>query len=65
LTGGRSTARPLPRTFQQELFDRDEESTGIDDDFAARGFRDIGVRITGRNIFGPIRGLCPDESWKE
>ena len=38
--------------------------TGIDDDFAARGFANVGAWIMGRNMFGPIRGDWPDESWK-
>src|SRR5262245_10386193 len=38
--------------------------TGIDDDFAARGFHNIGAWILGRNMFGPIRGAWPDDSWK-
>ncbi len=52
------------RTFQQGLFGKDEGSTGIDDDFAARGFQNIGAWIMGRNMFGPVRGPWPDESWK-
>jgi dihydrofolate reductase len=52
------------RTFQQALFGKDEGSTGVDDDFAARGFQNIGAWIMGRNMFGPIRGPWPDESWK-
>jgi dihydrofolate reductase len=39
-------------------------TAGIDDDFAARGFADIGAWIMGRNMFGPIRGPWPDDSWK-
>jgi dihydrofolate reductase len=38
--------------------------TGPDDDFAARGFRNIGAWILGRNMFGPIRGPWPDDEWK-
>jgi dihydrofolate reductase len=38
--------------------------TGVDDDFAVRGFADIGAWIMGRNMFGPIRGPWPDESWR-
>lgn len=38
--------------------------TGIDDDFVARGFKNHGAWILGRNMFGPIRGPWPDESWK-
>ena len=37
---------------------------GIDEDFAARSMADIGAWIMGRNMFGPIRGPWPDESWR-
>ena len=39
-------------------------TAGVDDDFAARGFANIGAWILGRNMFGPIRGPWPDDSWK-
>src|SRR6187431_896591 len=39
-------------------------STGPDDDFAARGFENIGAWILGRNMFGPQRGPWPDDGWK-
>jgi dihydrofolate reductase len=39
-------------------------TTGIDDDFAARGIANIGAWILGRNMFGPIRGPWTDEAWK-
>lgn len=51
------------RTFQQ-MFGKEEGTTGIDDDFAARGFENIGAWILGRNMFGPVRGPWPDESWR-
>src|SRR6478672_8057878 len=51
------------RTFRQ-MFGSDGGTTGIDDDFAARGFSNIGAWIMGRNMFGPIRGDWGDESWK-
>jgi dihydrofolate reductase len=51
------------RTFRQ-MFGDQGGATGIDDDFAARGFRGIGACIMGRNMFGPIRGPWPDEAWK-
>lgn len=38
--------------------------TSIDDDIASQGFSGIGAWIIGRNMFGPIRGQWPDESWK-
>lgn len=53
------------RTFQKMVFGTDGGATeGIDEDFAARGFRNIGAWILGRNMFGPIRGPWPDESWR-
>jgi dihydrofolate reductase len=38
--------------------------TGVDDDFAGHGFENIGAWILGRNMFGPVRGPWPDETWK-
>jgi dihydrofolate reductase len=52
------------RTFQKALFGNDGGETGVDDEFAARGFRNIGAWILGRNMFGPVRGPWPDESWR-
>ena len=52
------------RTLQSALFGKDGGTTGVDDDFAARGFRNVGAWILGRNMFGPIRGAWPDDSWK-
>lgn len=51
------------RTFRQ-MFGDDGGSTGVDDDFAARGFANIGAWILGRNMFGPVRGPWPDDTWK-
>jgi dihydrofolate reductase len=51
------------RTFQR-MFGSDAGETGIDDDFAARGFDNIGAWIMGRNMFGPVRGPWPDDTWK-
>ena len=51
------------RTFQK-MFGSEGGATGVDDDFAARGFANIGAWILGRNMFGPIRGEWPDEHWK-
>ncbi|MEO7934128.1 MAG: dihydrofolate reductase family protein [Chthoniobacterales bacterium] len=52
------------RTFQTKLFGKDDGEKGIDDDFAARGFHNVGAWILGRNMFGPVRGPWPDESWR-
>jgi dihydrofolate reductase len=38
--------------------------TGIDDDFAAKDLTGMGAWILGRNMFGPVRGPWPDESWR-
>jgi dihydrofolate reductase len=51
------------RTFKR-TFGREGGTTGVDDDFAARGFENIGSWILGRNMFGPVRGPWPDDSWK-
>jgi len=37
--------------------------TGVDNRMAERGFAGIGAWILGRNMFGPVRGPWPDESW--
>ncbi|VVD66926.1 deaminase [Pandoraea pneumonica] len=52
------------RTFQKSLFGKDGGTTGVDDDFAARSFENVGAWILGRNMFGPIRGDWPDDAWK-
>ena len=52
------------RTLQRTLFGKDSGTTGIDDEFAARGFENIGAWILGRNMFGPVRGSWPDMNWK-
>jgi dihydrofolate reductase len=51
------------RTFQR-VFGREGGTTGVDDGFAARGFENIGAEIMGRNMFGPVRGPWPDDTWK-
>lgn len=51
------------RTFQQ-MHGSGAGETGVDDDFAARGFDGLGAWILGRNMFGPVRGPWPDASWK-
>ncbi len=50
-------------TFQQALFKK-HGTRGRDDSFAARGFRNVGAWIIGRNMFGPVRGPWPDMKWK-
>jgi dihydrofolate reductase len=52
------------RTFQRNLFGSEGGTTGIDDEFGARGFTNVGAWILGRNMFGPVRGPWPDANWK-
>ncbi len=51
-------------TFQSKIFGKEGGTTGVDNDFAARGFENIGAWILGRNMFGPIRGEWADTDWK-
>lgn len=51
------------RTFQR-MSGKDGGTTGVDDDFAAAGLANLGAWILGRNMFGPVRGPWPDESWR-
>lgn len=48
----------------QKMHGDDDGETGIDNGIAERGFDGIGAWILGRNMFGPIRGPWPDDSWR-
>ena len=37
---------------------------GVDEEYAHRAMDGFGAFILGRNMFGPVRGPWPDESWK-
>lgn len=41
-----------------------EGTTGVDNDFAERGMNGLGAWILGRNMFGPVRGNWPDDTWR-
>jgi len=51
------------RTFHQ-MTGTEGGRTDTDDAFAQRGFDNIGAWVLGRNMFGPVRGPWPDESWQ-
>jgi len=51
------------RTWQR-MHGNEGGETGVDDQIAAEGFAGIGAWILGRNMFGPVRGPWPDDSWK-
>jgi dihydrofolate reductase len=52
------------RTFQRMHAGSDGGETGVDDDFAVRGFENLGAWILGRNMFGPVRGPWSDPEWR-
>ena len=47
-----------------KMQDQSGGAQGIDNDFAARSFENVGAWILGRNMFGPVRGPWKDDSWK-
>ena len=50
------------RTFRQ-MYNEEGGETGVDDEFAARGFANVGAWIMGRNMFAASRGPWPDDNW--
>jgi dihydrofolate reductase len=50
--------------FFRKMFGGSGGATGIDNDFGARSMEGMGAWILGRNMFGPVRGPWPDDSWK-
>lgn len=48
----------------RSMHGQDGGETGIDNTAAEHAFAGIGAWILGRNMFGPVRGPWPDESWK-
>jgi dihydrofolate reductase len=54
----------FPTRTWQKMHGNDGGERGIDDDIAAQGMTGIGAWILGRNMFGPVRGPWPDESWR-
>jgi dihydrofolate reductase len=54
----------VPTQTFQRMIGKEGGTTGVDDDFAAGGFVNVGASILGRNMFGPVRGPWPDDTWK-
>ncbi len=52
------------RTGRELVLGETGGDTGVDDDFAAASFENVGAWIMGRNMFGPIRGAWPDDQWR-
>jgi len=54
----------FPTNVFKKMHGQDDGSPGIDNEMAALGFENVGAWILGRNMFGPVRGPWPDDSWK-
>jgi len=54
----------FPTAVFQKMYGSEPGTTGVDNRFAERSFENVGAWIMGRNMFGPVRGPWPDESWK-
>ena len=54
----------MPTRVWRSMQGMEGGETGMDNAMAEEGFRNIGAWILGRNMFGPVRGPWPDESWK-
>jgi dihydrofolate reductase len=48
----------------RQMHGQDGGETGVDNAMAEESFAGIGAWILGRNMFGPVRGPWPDDSWK-
>jgi dihydrofolate reductase len=48
----------------RRMHGRHDGEAGIDNGIAELGFNGIGAWILGRNMFGPVRGPWPDDSWR-
>jgi dihydrofolate reductase len=54
----------FPTRVWREMHGLDGGETGVDNGIAEQGFTHVGAWILGRNMFGPVRGPWPDDSWK-
>ena len=54
----------FPTRVWRKMQRLDGGETGVDNGIAEQGLAGIGAWILGRNMFGPVRGPWPDESWK-
>jgi dihydrofolate reductase len=61
---GTKTFQKMAGDFAGSLIGDKVGREGVDDDFAARGFENLGAWIMGRNMFAPSRGAWPDDGWK-
>jgi dihydrofolate reductase len=60
---GTRTFQAMHADFAGPLIGDQPGRRDVDDDFAARGFANVGAWIMGRHMFGPSRGAWPDDGW--
>jgi dihydrofolate reductase len=61
---GTKTFQKMHADFAGSLIGDAPGREGPDDDFAARGFANVGAWILGRNMFAPSRGTWTEDGWK-
>ena len=54
----------FPTRVWRRMQGQGDGETGVDNEMAEQGFAGVGAWILGRNMFGPVRGPWPDDSWK-
>jgi dihydrofolate reductase len=54
----------FPTRVFQKMYGQGDGEAGVDNSMAEESFRGVGAWILGRNMFGPVRGPWPDDSWK-
>ena len=60
---GTKTFQKMHADFAGALVGDQVGRESVDDNFAARGFENIGAWIMGRNMFAPSRGAWADDGW--
>jgi dihydrofolate reductase len=61
---GTKTFKAMAGEYAASLIPDEAGRGGVDDEFAARGFENLGAWIIGRNMFAPSRGAWSDDGWK-
>jgi dihydrofolate reductase len=61
---GTKTFQKVAGKFAGTLIGDTVGRDGTDDDFARRGFDNLGAWIMGRNMFAPSRGAWPNDGWE-
>jgi dihydrofolate reductase len=54
----------FPTRTWREMQGLEGGSTAEDDKWARKAMENVGAWIMGRNMFGPVRGPWPDDSWR-